>query len=91
MLPNSAEMIFAWFACSLLRLVNVPLNPALRAGMLERPFVDSRARGLVIHREFVPAMSMLSAEVRATLNSRQQRLLERESSQHEEGCWNGYG
>ena len=67
MLPNCAEMVFAWFACALLRVVNVPVNQSLRGAMLDRPFQDSRARGLIIHRDFVPAIEGLAEEVRTQL------------------------
>jgi crotonobetaine/carnitine-CoA ligase len=67
MLPNCAEMIFAWFACALVRAVNVPINPALTGAMLAKPFTDSRARGLIIHRDFLPALETLPAEMRAQL------------------------
>ncbi|HEY5899774.1 MAG TPA: AMP-binding protein [Burkholderiales bacterium] len=67
MLPNCAEMVFTWFACALVRAVNVPINPALRGAMLETPFRDSAARGLVIHRDFVAAIETLSDEVRRRL------------------------
>jgi crotonobetaine/carnitine-CoA ligase len=65
LLPNGAEIILSWFACALLRLVNVPLNPALGGTLLETPLRDSAARGIVVSRQTLPALASLRAEVRA--------------------------
>ncbi|GAA4326743.1 ATP-dependent acyl-CoA ligase [Pigmentiphaga soli] len=68
MLPNCSEFVFAWFACALLGAANVPLNTALRGPMLDLPFKDSGARGLIIDRALVDAIGTLSEEVRGQLD-----------------------
>lgn len=63
LLPNCIEMIFSWFSCSLLRAINIPINPALVGDMLAKPFKDSKTRFLIIHNEFKPQLATLNIDI----------------------------
>lgn len=68
LLPNGIEIVLAWFACALIRAVNVPLNPALGGRMLDTPVRDTSARGLVIDRQYIHVLASLAEDVRAQLH-----------------------
>ncbi len=52
-LPNGPDVLRAWFGANLLGAVYVPMNVALRGGVLRHVIDSSRARVLVAHRELV--------------------------------------
>ena len=68
LLPNGPEIIFAWFACALLRLINVPLNIALSGRQLDTPLRDTRARAMIVGRDQIPALASLADDVREQLD-----------------------
>ncbi len=68
LLPNGLEIVLAWFACAVIRAVNVPLNPALAGRLLDKPMQDTRARALIVGREQLAALASLSDAVREQLD-----------------------
>ena len=67
LLPNCIEMILSWFSCSLLRAINIPINPALVGDILAKPFKDSKSRFLIIHNEFKHQLAKLNIDILSNL------------------------
>lgn len=67
LLPNGIEIILAWFACALIRAINVPLNPGLAGRMLDRPMRDTATRCLIVGRTQIGALAELGESVRKAL------------------------
>ena len=67
MLPNCPEMVFTWFGCTLVRAINIPINPHLMGDILARPFIDSQAEIIIIHADFLKVLKTLPENVIATI------------------------
>ncbi|MES2563079.1 MAG: AMP-binding protein, partial [Pseudomonadota bacterium] len=63
LLPNCAEFIFTWYACSLLGAAIVPLNPQLKGPMLEALFEDAAAEAAIVHHTLLQAIDSMRAEI----------------------------
>lgn len=65
MLPNGADFVVTWLACSMLGAVQVPVNTAYRGHLLEHVVQNSGARAVVVapthSRAFVDAAGAFSA------------------------------
>jgi len=71
-LPNCIEMVLSWFSCSLLRAINIPINPILVGEILAKPFKDSKSRFLIIHEEFTTQLATLHKDI---LNNLEQVII----------------
>ena len=69
MLPNCPEMVFTWFACTLIRAINIPINPHLMGDILARPFIDSQAETIVIHSDYLKLLKTLPDTVTSRLKT----------------------
>jgi crotonobetaine/carnitine-CoA ligase len=67
LLPNCAEFVFTWYACSLLGATIVPLNPQLKGAPLEDQVIDAEAHAAIVSAELLPALMSMTAEARAAL------------------------
>ena len=67
LLHNSADFVFAWYACTLVGAVFVPVNPSYTGYLLEYVLGDAGVRGLIVQRDLAPALATLSAEALARL------------------------
>jgi crotonobetaine/carnitine-CoA ligase len=67
MLPNCAEFVFAWYACSLLGAAVVPINFNLQGFLLDGLFADAAVHGLIVHRAQLPALRTLEADLLARI------------------------
>jgi len=67
LLPNCAEFVFTWYACSLLGAAIVPLNTNLKGVLLEAQVVDAQADAIVVSGELLPALDTLPEAVRREL------------------------
>lgn len=66
-LPNCVEMVFTWFGCSLVRVINIPINPNLIGGILARPFIDSKAEIIIIHSDYLKILKTLPENIIAQI------------------------
>lgn len=67
LLPNCAEFVWTWYACSLLGAAIVPLNTNLKGVLLEAQVEDAQADAVIVSRELLPALAALRDEVRRKL------------------------
>lgn len=68
MLPNCAEFVFTWYACSVLGAAVVPINFNLQGFLLDALFADAAVHGLIVHRAQVPALRTLQPELLARIS-----------------------
>ena len=54
LLPNCAEWVFTWYACSLLGAAIVPLNTNLKGVLLEAQVEDAQAHAAIIGASLMP-------------------------------------
>lgn len=64
LLPNCAEFIFTWYACSLLGAAIVPLNTNLKGMALEAQLADAQADAVMVSRELLPALDSIGPAFR---------------------------
>ncbi len=62
LLPNCAEFVFTWYACSLLGATIVPLNTNLKGFLLEAQVEDAQAEAVIVKDEWLPALDSMRAE-----------------------------
>ncbi len=67
LLPNCAEFVFAWYACSLLGAAIVPLNTNLKGLLLEAQIEDAQADAVIVKDELLPALESMCDEVQRKL------------------------
>ncbi len=67
LLPNCAEFVFAWYACSLLGAAIVPLNTSLKGFLLEAQIEDAQANAVIVKDELLPALESLRADCKGKL------------------------
>lgn len=67
LLPNCAEFMFTWFACSLLGAAIVPLNTNLKGFLLEAQLEDAQARAVIVKDELLPALDSMRAQVKQSV------------------------
>lgn len=67
LLPNCAEFMFTWYACSLLGAAIVPLNTSLKGFLLEAQVEDAQAQAVIVKDELLPALEGMSAECKGRL------------------------
>lgn len=67
LLPNCAEFVFAWYACSLLGAAVVPVNTGLRGFMLDALVADAGVAGLVVHERLLDALHGMAPELRSAI------------------------
>ena len=67
LLPNCAEFVFTWYACSLLGAAIVPLNTNLKGVLLEAQVLDAQADAMIVDSDLLPALDTLREEVRREL------------------------
>lgn len=68
MLPNCCEYILGWFGVILSNAAIVPINPQYRGFLLGSPLRDTKAKGLIIHRNLFDAIPTLEPDVLKQLN-----------------------
>lgn len=61
LLPNCAEFIFTWYACSLLGAAIVPLNTNLKGMALEAQLEDAQADVVIVSHDLLPALDSMRA------------------------------
>ncbi|MGE0805571.1 MAG: AMP-binding protein [Burkholderiaceae bacterium] len=64
---NSAEFVFAWFACALRGAVTVPVNVNYKGALLEYVLNDCAPVGVVIDRALLPELARLPAATLARI------------------------
>lgn len=62
LLPNSAEFVLSWYACSVIGAVFVPINPSYTGYMLDYILKDSGTRALIVDRSLAPALLSVPAD-----------------------------
>lgn len=67
LLPNGPEFVWAWYATALLGAPMVPINSTYTGSLFEYVLRDSRARGLVVHRDLTGALATVATDVRHQL------------------------
>jgi crotonobetaine/carnitine-CoA ligase len=67
MLPNAAEFVLTWYAAVLRGAAIVPINPQYRGFLLDAPLRETRTRGMVVHRDLVPALETIDPQVASRL------------------------
>ena len=63
LLPNCAEFIFTWYACSLIGAAIVPLNTNLKGLPLEAQVEDAQADAVIARDDMLPVLDSMRAEV----------------------------
>ena len=63
LMPNSAEYIFAYFACWKLGAIAGPVNSLLKAQEISYVISDSETKALLVHPEFMPAIDELKSNL----------------------------
>lgn len=64
LLPNGAEFIWTWYACSLIGATLVPLNTNLKGFLLEAQVEDAQAHAVIAKDELLPVLDSMRAEVK---------------------------
>ena len=59
LLPNCAEFVFTWYACSLLGAAIVPLNTNLKGMALEAQVEDAQADAVMASHDLLPALDSM--------------------------------
>jgi len=67
MLPNCAEFVFAWYACSLLGAAVVPINFNLQGFLLDGLVADAAVQGLIVHERQLDALRTLQPALLAKI------------------------
>lgn len=67
LLPNCAEFMFTWYACSLIGATVVPLNTNLKGFLLDAQVEDAQAHAIVVKDELLPALDSMRAETKRAI------------------------
>jgi carnitine-CoA ligase len=67
MLPNCAQFVFAWYACSLLGAAVVPINFNLQGFLLDALVADAAVHGLVVHERQLASLQTLQPQLLARI------------------------
>jgi crotonobetaine/carnitine-CoA ligase len=62
MLPNGPEIIYSWFGMSKMGAVEVPVNVNLKGNTLLHVLNDSRARYMIVHRQYLEKLAFIQRE-----------------------------
>lgn len=62
LLPNSIEIVCAYFAAGFRRAVFLPINTDYKGHLLDLPLAESECRLLIIHRSLIPSLATLEKE-----------------------------
>lgn len=63
MLPNSIEIVLAWFGTNLLGAAEVPINVHYKEGWLTHEVNDSGARLAIVHEDYLPRFVKVAAQL----------------------------
>jgi carnitine-CoA ligase len=63
MMPNCADHVFAWYATVMRGAAYLPINTQYRDFLLEAPLRETRAKGIVIHRDYALQLATLTPEM----------------------------
>jgi crotonobetaine/carnitine-CoA ligase len=67
LLPNCAEFVFTWYACSLIGAAVVPLNTSLKGFLLEPLIEDAAGEALIVADDLLPALAGLRQDVKRAI------------------------